>query len=332
MILVTGASGFIGHALLHELVRSGRRVCALSRRALPSPWCASAPGVHAVVADLEQPATLPRALDGVDTVVHLAGALGGTDPGRLRAVNVTGSRNLAVAARQAGVRTFVHVSSAAVYGERHGLVLLGEADETAPASPYGQSKLDGERAVRGALEGGRVTLVVMRPTGVYGGRRTATQAMLRSVLRWPLRVHLPPQVVVHPTYVDDLVRCLLRAVEPPRMSDPIVNVGGERPVTYQSWLAMAAAALGSPMYQWSVPAGLVARPAIALSVVTSFVNAGVAARLARFAQPCVSAAVDVSKARRLLGLSPIPLTLGMELTVAEAIRIGAIRRSGSGTG
>lgn len=332
MILVTGASGFVGRALLHELVQSGRRVCALSRRTMPASWCASAPVAHAVVADLEQPATLPRALEGVETVVHLAGALGGTDQGRLRAVNVTGSRNLAIAARQAGVRTFIHVSSAAVYGERHGLVLLGESDETTPASPYGRSKLDGERAVRGALEGGGATLVVMRPTGVYGGQRTATQAMLRSVLRRPLRAHLPPQVVVHPTFVDDLVHCLLRAVDAPRMSDPIVNVGGERPISYQAWLEMAATALGSRMYQWAVPAGLVARPAIALSAMMSFVNAGVAARLARFAQPCVSTAVDVSKARRLLGLSPIPLTLGMELTVAEAIRIGALRRSGSGTG
>lgn len=331
MILVTGASGFVGSALLRALLRSGRAVRVISRKERQAPASESRGLVDPRVADLERPATLDGTLDGVETIVHLAGALEGSEPGRMRAINVQGSRNLATAARQAGVRSFVHVSSAAVYGERRGLVLLKESDDTTPVSPYGLSKLDGERAVRESLAGGSVSLVVLRPTGVYGGGRLATQEMLRAVLRQPVRVHLPPQVIVHPTYIDDLVQCVLRAIDLPSATDQVVNVGGERPVSYESWLAMAAAALGSPMRQWSVPSGALALPARVLSAAAALAHAGAATRLARFGEPCVSTAVDASRAGRLLGYSPVPLALGMELTVAEAARIGAIHRPGSGS-
>lgn len=322
MILLTGASGFVGAAVTRELVRSRRRVRTMSRTRSDHSGSAL---LESVAADLERPASLRTALAGVDTVVHLAGALEGTPVERMRAINVDGSRNLAIAARESGVRLMLHVSSAAVYGDRQEMVRLKETDALEPGSPYGRSKLEGERAVTETLRGSDVSLIVLRPTGVYGGARRATQQFLAQVLARRAWVHWPPRVVVHPTYVDDLVGCVLRAVDAPQLAGRVINVGGERPVSYQDWIAAAAAALGKRMRQFTVPAALVGGPARLAARAADVVGVGVPPRIALAGKGCISRAVDLCSARELLDFEPIPLTVGLERTVAEAAARGVIR-------
>jgi len=144
------------------------------------------------------------------------------------------------------------------------------------------------------------------------------------VLERRIWVHLPPQMIVHPTYVDDLVGCMLRAIELPQLAGQVINVGGEQPVSYPAWIEASAEALGRPVRQWLVPTPLVMGPARVVTAGASRLGIGIPSRLARAGERCVSRAVDLTRARELLQFEPIPMRLGLERTVAQAIACGAI--------
>jgi UDP-glucose 4-epimerase len=194
-LLLTGATGRIGGALLSALLTRGAACRALVR----DPGRARLPaGVEVLSGDLCDPAACARAVAGVGEVLHLAAC---TDDGpvtdaalvaRLRRVNVEGTRALAEAAAAAGVARFLCVSSATVYGARAG-EWIDEDSVPAPDSAYGVAKLLAEEA---ALEAGHVTgmaVTVVRPVLVAcppSGRRDALGVLLRLARRGLLPVPL----------------------------------------------------------------------------------------------------------------------------------------------
>src|SRR5436853_7607314 len=126
-ILVTGCSGFVGGRLAARLAAAGARVRALVRRTGDHPGLSS-PDITQMEGDFVDPDTARRACEGMAFVVHSAATIG-SDLAEARRVNVTGTAVLAAAAREAGCRRFLHVSTISVYDwERGGSVF----DETAP--------------------------------------------------------------------------------------------------------------------------------------------------------------------------------------------------------
>ncbi|MFE2427601.1 NAD-dependent epimerase/dehydratase family protein [Streptomyces sp. NPDC059373] len=180
--LVCGGTGFVGSAVVRELLRTAGPgdVRVLSRRPLP-PWMAAA-GVEGVAGDLEDPRTLRGCCAGVGVLLHLSSYVG-RDPERCTAVNATGTAALLDEAERAGVRRIGYVSTASVYG--HGPHRgAGEAELTpAPASAASTSRLLAEGAVHD--RGG----VVFRPHLVFGpGDRWFVPALVRlltAVPFWP---------------------------------------------------------------------------------------------------------------------------------------------------
>ena len=158
--LVTGASGFLGHATCAELTSRGHEVLALVRRPGSEP-----PGTTAVSGDLENGAALEAALAAAnpECVIHLAAEIASQrDPARIQAVNVDGTRLLLGAAERAGVKRFVFASTV-VTGDPEGAVLT-EDEPLAVATAYGASKQEGERLLRESPLHG----VVIRPGHIYG--------------------------------------------------------------------------------------------------------------------------------------------------------------------
>jgi UDP-glucose 4-epimerase len=181
-ILVTGASGFIGSAVVAALARDGHHVRAAVRR----PRLSFAGGVDVVQhPDLAEPFDWRPLVDGIDQVVHLAGIahIGrGIDAAAYDRVNRAATTQLAVAAAQAGVRHFVFVSSIRAQCGPSADHAMTERDPPAPTDAYGASKLAAEEAVRSA----GVPFTILRPAALYGPGVKGNFALLARAAASPL--------------------------------------------------------------------------------------------------------------------------------------------------
>ncbi|MEV6954760.1 NAD-dependent epimerase/dehydratase family protein [Streptomyces sp. NPDC051183] len=175
-VLVTGGAGFVGSGVVERLVRSGVPVRALAHEA-------DVPGAEVVRGDLTRPESLRGLCEGVDTVLHLAARISGTEE-QCRAVNVEGTRALLAEAVRSGVRRTVQLGTAAVYQEgAHRGAREGELAEE-PESVTSVTRLAGERLVLAA--GG----TVLRPHLVYGrGDRWVVPSLVRLLERVPYWVN-----------------------------------------------------------------------------------------------------------------------------------------------
>ncbi len=163
--LVTGGSGFIGSHLVESLLEAGHQVRVFDQ-------CSPAnSNLDFQQGDLRNPDQLAAAVNGIDTIVHLAAiasvAQSVEDPRTTLDVNVTGTADLIAAATAARVRRIVFASSAAVYGDP-GTPVCTEDGPLRPVSPYAVSKLAGERLLQGAQQQGGPEGVSLRFFNVYG--------------------------------------------------------------------------------------------------------------------------------------------------------------------
>ena len=244
MILVTGASGFIGRHLVEALVADGEKVRALVRSAakrMPE-------GVEVVRGDVGDVDNLRRATAGVDLVFHLAGSYRGAEA-EMVATHVDGTANL-LSVLDPGTRV-VYVSSTSVYGWDQSWP-ADHATPPAPVSPYGRAKLAAERLVSAWTGGPTVTA---RPTITYGpgderGMLPRAVKLMARGLRWfpgdgRNRIHL--------LHVDDLVRGLLLLGE---RGDGVYVLGGTTatPVARIFGLLADGAGLRAPSFGLPAPA------------------------------------------------------------------------------
>jgi 2-alkyl-3-oxoalkanoate reductase len=169
-VLVTGANGFLGRALVRRLRQPGEAVRVQLRR----PWrMAPSDDIQAVYGDLGNPETADRAVRCAEVVFHLASAMKG-GPSEFQSGTVWGTRNIVEACARHGVRRLVYVSSMAVLD--HAAHLPGvPANEASPCEPnprerglYTQTKLEAERMVLQAAAENRIRAVVLRPGQIYG--------------------------------------------------------------------------------------------------------------------------------------------------------------------
>ncbi|WP_328436793.1 NAD-dependent epimerase/dehydratase family protein [Streptomyces sp. NBC_00444] len=243
-VLVVGGTGFIGGAVLRELSRTHGtsdglpRLHALSRKPMRA---AEATGAHHVVGDLADPRTLRGVCSGIGTVIHAASYLG-RDARQCDAVNHAGTRALLDEACRAGVRNFIYVSTASVYGTGpHRGHREGEL-RTAPTSPASTSRLRAEGLVRAA--GG----TVLRPHLVYGvGDRWFVPTlvrMLRGVPFWPTGAPARISAIA----VEDLARVVAGLAWRPRShgDGDTYHAADPRPLSMESLIARLRADLGLP--------------------------------------------------------------------------------------
>ena len=192
-VLVTGATGFVGRTLVQDLARRGYHVVAGVRATRTAPHT-SAHGIVAGAAgtvampELSAPFDAGSIVNGVDGVVHLAGLAHSSaeiPEAIYQATNCAAARTLAQAAREAGVRRFIYVSSVRAQSGPSAKAILTEDDVPAPSDAYGHSKLAGERAVADVLRGSQCEAVILRPVLMYGPNPKGNMATLERLARSP---------------------------------------------------------------------------------------------------------------------------------------------------
>jgi UDP-glucose 4-epimerase len=316
MILVTGATGFVGRAVVQRLLADdeSRQVVVAVRRDVQQ-WPERV--LPRVTGDLEPTTDWSVALGGISAVVHCAARVhvmadtAASPLEEFRRVNVQGTLNLARQAAAAGVRRFVFISSIKVNGEATQLGRPFTADDApAPLDAYGVSKMEAEQGLREIARKTGMEVVIIRPPLVYG---PGVKANFSALMRWLRRgvplplgaIHNQRSLVALGNLVDLIVTCLTH----PAAANQTFLVSDGEDVSTIELLRRMGQALGRP-------ARLVPVPASWLKLAAALVGKqDVAQRL------CGSLQVDITKTRRLLGWTlPISLDEGLK-KAAEGLRV-----------
>ena len=250
MMLVTGATGFIGSHLVVRLASQGRPLRCLLRR---SSTAVNLPrGTELAHGDLESGAGLAEALRGVDTVIHLAGVTKARTPADYDRGNAVSTANLLRAAGHLDeIGRFVHVSSLAAAGPSPADRPLTETDEPHPVSHYGRSKLAGEQAVRQSPVAERS--VIVRPPVVYGPRDRDVLQVLRTIARgWMAQIGAAPRRFSH-IYVGDLVDGIIAATDCASASGQVFYLANAAPVSWAEFGNVAARLMGRKVRTVAIP-------------------------------------------------------------------------------
>ncbi|MES2480840.1 MAG: SDR family oxidoreductase [Pseudomonadota bacterium] len=310
MILVTGATGFVGQALCAQLRARGLPLRAASRSAAQGCVAVGALDAHTDWTD---------ALGGVDRVVHLAARVHvmdeqAADPlAEFRKTNALATERLARQAAAAGVRRFVFLSSIKVNGEHTAPGRPFSADDIpAPQDPYGISKLEAELALhRVAAETG-MEICILRPPLVYG---PGVRANFRSMMRWVARgVPLPLGAVRNQrslVALDNLVDLIITCLDHPGAANQVLLAGDGEDLSTPQLLRRVAQALDTRARLVAVPPGLL-----------QFL-AGLAGKRAVVDRLCGSLQLDIGKTRRLLQWTPpVGIDTALRRTAQEFIQSG----------
>jgi dihydroflavonol-4-reductase len=309
--LVTGATGTVGGAIVHQLLDAGREVRALVRD--PSRARALLPEAGELIGgDVTDAASVARAVDGCGAVFHTAGLPEQwlRDPQRFTDVNVTGSVNVGEAALAAGVERFVYTSTIDVFAWKHGepfdeSTLAGEPK----GSYYERSKQEADRAMV-ALAGRGLAVRYAHPAAVFGDAPGLNEVLVR-ILRGKLPALLPGGIPV--VLAEDVARGHLALEAAPAGSRAIFS---ERFVSLVELARAAVDAAGQGKVPRAIP--------VWLARIVSGAGEGLA-KLTRRA-PLIPAGQlqflleDVhpssERAQRELGWTPTPLPAALARSVA----------------
>jgi len=253
-VLVTGASGFLGSALVRALAARGEAVTVLVRRTSSCAAFAGCP-VKRVTGDIQDRDALARAAQGNDIVFHCAGRVAdwGQREEFLR-VNVEGTRNILDASRSAGVQHFIHVSSLVVLG----VPRTNPVTETTPYAtryfhPYVETKVLAEQLVLDYHARHLMPATIIRPGIIWGPGDTTIFPRLEQLARKGLMVTIGRgNNVLCLSYIGNLVAALLRvSVESP--DGQIYSIADEERITSREFFNELTAVLGLPRPRVAVP-------------------------------------------------------------------------------
>lgn len=304
-ILVSGAAGFLGRALVEALLAEGRSVRALVRRPVDLGSAEIARG------DLRDPEALARACEGIDLVFHTAAKAGGWgDPAEYEAVNVGGTEALLAAARRAGVRAFVYTSSPSVVFD--GRPIEG-ADERLPyarrfLADYPRTKALAEQKVLG-FEG--LATVAIRPHLIWGpGDRHLLPRLVARGKR--LKRVGPGDPLTDTIYIDNCVHAHLlagaRLLEAPEaLSGRPFFISDDQPVGLWTMANRMLEAAGAPAIRGRIPGAVARLAAASLERWHRLTRNQSEPLVTRFAveQFLASQWYDISAAKRDLGYAPL---------------------------
>ena len=298
MILVTGATGFVGQAVIDGLISAAYDVRACSRQ-VDVVFHPSVRLFH--TGEMSENSDWQQALQDVDEVIHLAARVHimaevATDPlTEFRKVNTDATLNLARQAADAGVKRFVFISSIKVNGEdTNSGTKFSPDDDFVPTDPYGLSKYEAEQGLLDLAKTTGMEVVIIRPPLVYG---SGVRANFLSMIKWINKGVPLPLGAVHNqrslVALDNLVSFIIHCVKHPKAANEVFLISDGEDVSTTELLQKVAKAFGKNTLLLPVPVVLMTFVAQLLG------KRDMASRLFGSLQ------VDSSKACDLLGWKPV---------------------------
>lgn len=310
-VLVTGATGFVGQALVRNLKVQGFKVGAANRRD-----CKTGADSNYIVGDLNLDADMHEALRGCDFVIHLAARVHvlkehvANPLAKFLEVNVHGTINLARQAAAAGVKRFVYVSSIKVNGEFTTDKPFLESDVANPQDAYAFSKWQAEQALQAISQETGMEVVIIRPPLVYGpGVKANFASMMRAV---QLGIPLPLGAIHNKrsfVYVGNLVSLILRCIDHPAAANQIFLVSDGNDLSTTELLRRCAKAFEMKARLLPVPQSWIEFGARLLG------KQDIVQRL------CDNLQVDITKVRTVLDWTPpVSIEDGLKATALGLIQ------------
>jgi len=330
-ILVTGATGSVGPRIVSALIEAGCSVRTLSLDAPPtSAWPDS---VDVRLGDVTDMATVQRAMQGVEAVVHMAALLHIVNPPlemreKYERVNVGGTATVVEAAVKAGVKRVILASTIAVYGPSDGKI-LNEDSNTKPDTVYGQTKLAAEKIVLNARRAdGQPLGTVLRFGAVYGSRIKSNYRRLLQTLAHGRFIAVGNgsnrRTLV---YDKDLAQAVVLAIAHPAAAGQVFNVTDGRFHTLKEIIVAMSLALGRTPPRYSLPVKPVRWSAGLLEDAARVIGRQSPIARATIDKYTEDIAVSGEKISRLLGFNPqYNLASGWRETVEEMRQAGDIAK------
>ncbi len=247
-IFITGATGFVGKRLVKAI---GPNIRVLSR--------VKQPGYETVVCDLKSEVIPDNALNGVDTVFHLAGFSHDLrDATKIQSlyqkINVDATIRLAKLAVKSNVKRFIFVSSVKAGEDSNFRVVTNEVKKRSPEGIYGKTKREAELKLLKIVKESGIHVSIIRPSLVYGpGVKGNLQLMLSGIKKgWfpPLPETSNKKSMIH---VDDLVRALLMVADDDRANGEIFVITDGTPYSSREIYNAMCEVTGRLIPNWSVP-------------------------------------------------------------------------------
>ena len=260
-VLVTGGSGFVGPHVVRELASRGYSVRAAAR----APLEALLPGVeYAILPDLSKPFDARPVVARIDVVVHLAGIAhtrAALPESAYQAVNTNSAQRFAEAARDAGVKKFVFLSSVRAQCGPSASGVIDEQMAPSPTDAYGRSKLAAEVAIAEVLSGSTTAWVALRPVLVYGdGVKGNMQSLFRlaqSPLPLPVAGLTSRRSLLS---IGNLASAIVHAMTAPSMACMPYLVADAEALTVPDIITALRNGLGRRRGLFTVPQALLAAP------------------------------------------------------------------------
>jgi NADH dehydrogenase len=237
MILVTGATGFIGRSLIRQLFQAGRQVRVLIRPSRRSPRLPKGVPVEVAVVSLSDERAIRAALKGVDVIFHLAGAESQGRNANLLTVDMQGTANLARVAAEVDVRRMIYLSH------------IGASRSS--GYPVFKAKGIAEEHIRRS----GVPHTILRSSLVFGPEDHFTVALARLLQTSPVFFPLPgsARTVIQPLWVEDLITVMLWSLEKDETVNQTYEIGGSEYFTLRQVVEIVMQATGRPHILYELP-------------------------------------------------------------------------------